>query len=91
MGSGFGRGTFRQEGRAIGAVLVLFVVLTCGSGPAAAGEKHREMARKISAEGVPNMAEVTPRYRQTARGRGPALYTNADVKGRGRRRPCHTG
>src|SRR5215471_7867120 len=32
-----------------------------GPGPAAAGTKHREIARKVSAEGVPNMAEVTPR------------------------------
>lgn len=61
MGNGFhGFGLVSSRWLALIVVVVVLVFIN-GSDPVAAGAKHREMARKISAEGVPNMAEVTPR------------------------------
>ena len=58
-------GLFSQAAKLLGRYalngLTLFAILMSPDGSVAAGENHREMARKISAEGVPNMAEVTPR------------------------------
>ncbi len=61
VGNGL-RGQRAGPGRRVAlGVLTWLAILVGGDGPVAAGERHRETARKISAEGVPNMAEVTPR------------------------------
>ena len=63
MGSRFCRGIHNRTERAILAALILPAILLCTLHPAEAGDQHlpRDMARKISVEGIPNMAEVTPR------------------------------
>ena len=60
MGTRLGVPRLKTLTRLVLAAPIFVAILMPGGDAVAAGEKHRDMARKISAEGVPNMAKVTP-------------------------------